>query len=236
MKTCTKCHVLKEASLFSRNPRARDGLCTWCKACSSSYAKKWRAANDLHLQEKARSYYAANKQEVRAKQKAYFATENGKKAKQAVDRAHYERNKPAIFERTKSIRIKFPERHAAYVKAWRQRNIHAVNAKSSWRRAAMKRATPLWADPIAIKAIFLKAEITSKETGVPHDVDHIVPLVSPRVQSLHLGNTIPKRSFVGPLIPIVQGLHCEANLAIITEKENRLKSNLRWPGMPDIKV
>jgi hypothetical protein len=40
-------------------------------------------------------------------------------------------------------------------------------------------------------------------------VDHIVPLVHPRVC----------------------GLHCEHNLAVITETENLAKSNHYWPDM-----
>jgi hypothetical protein len=48
------------------------------------------------------------------------------------------------------------------------------------------------------------------ETGIAHEVDHIVPLLS----------------------GLVCGLHCEANLQVITAFENQSKNNRFWPDMP----
>jgi 5-methylcytosine-specific restriction endonuclease McrA len=30
---------------FSKNPRAKDGLCTWCKPCAAANTKRWKEAN-----------------------------------------------------------------------------------------------------------------------------------------------------------------------------------------------
>lgn len=51
----------------------------------------------------------------------------------------------------------------------------------------------------------------TQSTGIDYQVDHIVPLRS----------------------PIVSGLHCEANLRVITATENAQKGNMLWPEMPD---
>jgi 5-methylcytosine-specific restriction endonuclease McrA len=54
VKTCSKCKVKRRGAEFSRNPRAKDGLRSWCKFCSKVEYRKWRAANS----EKANAYDA----------------------------------------------------------------------------------------------------------------------------------------------------------------------------------
>lgn len=79
------------------------------------------------------------------------------------------------------------------------------------RAAAVIRATPIWGDADAMLAIYDVARRLSEETGIPHHVDHIVPIQS----------------------PWVCGLHCEANLRPLPALENVKKGAKRWPGMPD---
>jgi 5-methylcytosine-specific restriction endonuclease McrA len=76
-------------------------------------------------------------------------------------------------------------------------------ARSAKRRAAkMQRAVP-WADPAAIAAIYREAAEITRRTGIPHEVDHVIPLLGRRVS----------------------GLHIETNLQILTKRENARKSN-----------
>jgi 5-methylcytosine-specific restriction endonuclease McrA len=63
---------------------------------------------------------------------------------------------------------------------------------------------PPWADRNAIRKIYLQARQLTIETGIKHEVDHIIP-------SNH---------------ELVCGLHVETNLQILTESENIKKSNL----------
>lgn len=85
--------------------------------------------------------------------------------------------------------------------------------KDKWRkyngpRAAKHRAdkiqrTPPWADLDKIKTVYIEATRISKETGIVHHVDHIVPLMGRKVS----------------------GLHVFENLQIIPARDNLSKSN-----------
>jgi hypothetical protein len=71
------------------------------------------------------------------------------------------------------------------------------------RKASIKQRTPPWADLQKIREIYVLAQIVSELTGVPHHVDHIIPL--------HGRN--------------VSGLHVHYNLQVMRDKENLRKSN-----------
>ena len=73
-------------------------------------------------------------------------------------------------------------------------------------RAALLQATPPWLTPAqkqAIRAVYEEADRLTRETGVPHEVDHIVPLRG----------------------KVVCGLHVPWNLQVLTARRNRSKSS-----------
>lgn len=76
-------------------------------------------------------------------------------------------------------------------------------AASNRRRAAELNAIVPWADDSEISAIYKFAKLASIVSGIPHEVDHIIPLQGKEVC----------------------GLHVETNLQILPYWENRSKSN-----------
>lgn len=117
-----------------------------------------------------------------------------------------------------------PGARRAIEKSWRERNPDRVAAHNSkagkkWatnnkaRRLASVRArqlakrlrTPAWADKDAILRFYEEAARLTRETGIPHEVDHIVPLQG----------------------DLVSGLHVPENLQVIPRSLNRSKQN-RW--------
>ena len=74
---------------------------------------------------------------------------------------------------------------------------------TSRRRSRKLHATPRWANSRKIFEIYLEAAKISRETGVPHSVDHIIPLVH----------------------GAVCGLHVQDNLRVISATENARKNN-----------
>lgn len=65
MKKCTKCGVMKPKSEFSKNKRAKDGLCYTCKSCQQAYEREHR----LKYPEKRMKYIKDNGEKLRAYQK-----------------------------------------------------------------------------------------------------------------------------------------------------------------------
>ena len=88
-------------------------------------------------------------------------------------------------------------------KQWKQDNPDRVLASINKRRASKTQATPSWYNHEEVVLIYDECRKITEETGIAHEVDHIIPLVS----------------------DYVCGLHCTDNLQIITKEENLKKSN-----------
>lgn len=91
-------------------------------------------------------------------------------------------------------------------KAWSVRNTEKVSASNAKRRASKSKATPKWLTREQLKqmeALYLRAQIWTDVTGVPYQVDHIIPLHG----------------------TLVCGLHVPWNLRVITAEDNVRKSN-----------
>ena len=101
---------------------------------------------------------------------------------------------------------KDPERARAQVSKWWKAHPEWTRAAVAKRHARQLKATPKWLTTqhwVSIQKVYDKAVRLTQETGVPHDVDHIVPL---------RGAT-------------VSGLHVPWNLRAIPARANRSKSN-----------
>lgn len=112
-------------------------------------------------------------------------------------------NKEKINEYYRNKRQEKPEQYAKYGKKYRKSNPHKAIEHTERRNKYIKEAKPAWADDQAIKAIYLERDHLIEKTGIVHQVDHIIPLMS----------------------DLVCGLHCEDNLQILTDFENNQKSN-----------
>lgn len=196
-KACSKCLERKPVTEFNKRSKSPDGLQYKCRVCMLAEKRAWNAANKEHI----RQYSAERSPIYRAK------------------------NKESIAEKKREYHKKNAERIRAKVLKWQKDNKERVNAKNSeWakanplqgyvkaaRRVAARRSALVgWADSDAISVIYGMARDLTRETGIPHEVDHIVPLQS----------------------DLVCGLHCEANLQILTRSENASKGNKHWPDMP----
>lgn len=159
--------------------------------------------------------WRAENKEATKKHSATYLSKPGKRARL------YESNKKWQAENTDKCREysrrsnkkveKTPDRMKTRRKtksAWSTRNPDKRAAATARRRATQKMATPPWADLQAIQVFYSEAQRISRETGIPHQVDHVVPLSN----------------------KAVCGLHVPWNLQVLTKKANKDKGNSFTPG------
>jgi hypothetical protein len=117
--------------------------------------------------------------------------------------AWYKDNKDKALAYTTLWAKNNPIKRKQIQKKWRENNKDKVNALDASRRRKFSKLTKLY--KLQSQNIYIECHKITKETGVPHEVDHVVPL-----------NGLT-----------VSGLHVPWNLRIITRTENRKKSN-KW--------
>lgn len=216
MKSCRTCEVEKPLAMFSKKPDTKDGLQPVCKACAAAYRKAWAEKNSDHLKSYQAAYQVEHKEQLSEQKKLRYQARQAENVANA--RQYRKENRAATLLWAKEYRERNPEATKAVVKRWRatkgrewsktRRHIDAELAAR--RRAAHRKAIPAWADRVAMRAIYAVARQVSRETGIKHHVDHVVPLISKRVC----------------------GLHAHTNLAVLPATDNLVKSNRHWPDQP----
>lgn len=188
MKSCASCRVDKPEIEFGSDRSRPSGLSPYCKPCAR---EKQRVANAKFRAENPG--YNARLIAERRRDPQYKAKER------ARARLSYEENAEKRREYSREYNRKFPEVGRAY-RAAKPEVARAIKAK---RRAAYLNAMPPWADKGAIQSIYAEAQRKTRETGVQHHVDHVVPLRG----------------------KLVSGLHVHWNLQVLTATANRSKYN-----------
>lgn len=114
------------------------------------------------------------------------------------------RNKESELERIRDWYFFNKDKKKAKNKEWQTLNKGKVNAITAKRRAAKLKATPNWLtaqNNKEIRSLYEEARKLTDKTGIPHQVDHLIPLQGRDVC----------------------GLHVPWNLQILTKYENLVK-------------
>lgn len=170
-KCCKTCGVTKAISCFSSN--GKSGHHPHCKTCRAAAAKRARDENPDAARAAERRRYADNRDGKVKSIKRYY--EANREAILARNAARYERKAEVLKAASKEYRRTNPEK----VRAW-----------NGARRAIERKACPPWADKAAIAAIYAEAVRLERETGIPHHVDHIVPLRGKTICGLHVAENL----------------------------------------------
>lgn len=198
MKVCATCGVEKGLDQFTSSKTTVDGFTTKCRSCVSDYNKAYREKNKESRSDYTKQYYADNREKLK-KQSREWNKSNPERRKNTAS-VYYEsiKQQGKIKEYYGNIDC---ERVRVRAKLWREMNRGKVNAQIAKRRADTKQATPKWAEFGEMANVYIEARRLTEETGIPHQVDHQVPINGKDVC----------------------GLHCLANLQILTAEENNRK-------------
>lgn len=218
---CSMCRIEKPLTLFTKDSSQKNGRRSSCKSCKSAKdANRYKAIAD-RVKEKRKQRYLENSEVIKAKQRARYAEDPRKYAskKKAWDQANKEKlnaktrqyralNLEYVRAREAVRRAENKNRRNQLLREWRARNLPAKAAEAARRRASILQRTPKWLtqeDFSAMRLIYELAKGMTQATGVPHHVDHILPLRG----------------------DFVSGLHVPSNLQILTAFENVQKNN-KW--------
>ena len=198
MKNCAKCNELKDCSEFHKQTSTKDGLASYCKSCKSAYGKKHYRKNKPAIDKRHAEWHQSHKKEISEQGKKYYRA--NKVAINERIRKYQKDNEEAVANRLAKYYICNKESIAERMAAYQKENPEVVNAISAKWRARKFSQMPKDADLKKIATFYDEAQRQTKETGVQHHVDHIIPLSR-------------------------GGLHHQDNLQVLTAEENLRKSN-----------
>lgn len=228
MKTCIKCGVEKPLEDFYKRSSSPDVHRRECKSCVIAQTNEYRKNN----KERSNQYSKAYRERHPDRWKE-ISKNNTKKqyAKNPERWKSYARDwRQANMNRVKETNAAWKEKNPNWWSEYREKNADSLRKKNSFyaknnrakcaQRSSRYNARKLRAQSVWL-SIFQLAEIEAMydvaaackvQTGIPHDVDHIVPLQ---------GKT-------------VCGLHVPWNLQVIPAIHNKIKSNRHpdeWEAM-----
>jgi len=220
---CVSCDTFKTLESFSKCKRRASGVQSYCKSCAAEKYKSYALANKIAIKERMEAYRVKNADQI-SEQRAEYSRIN-RRLVALRSKYWYWSNRDYVLslrrnidhDQQKSIlisklkyRAKNKKKISEFDRNYRKNNRFVIRRINAKRRSAKIRAVPGWADHQAIDKIYRRAYLASRISGKDYQVDHIVPLNS----------------------KLVCGLHCEANLQIISKLENIKKGNRFWPEMP----
>jgi hypothetical protein len=163
--------------------------------------RKYRELFPDKVKETLCKHREANKEKVLLVTKSWRASNKDhlKEYNKQYKQKYYPKNSGWLCKQKMEYYYSNPEK----IKEYRKRNSGKICAINKERAELKRNRIPKCANMEKIKSIYIEAQKMTNETGIPHDVDHIVPLQG----------------------KYVSGLHVEWNLQIIPSHENNKKYN-----------
>lgn len=197
-KPCGKCKKIRPIEDFSEAQLNWSG---WCIDCKRELDSEIYYKNSDYRKEQASNYYYDNIEKAKENNKSY--REKNKEILKLKAKEYVNNNRDSILEKHRIYYQNNRDRILSYVSEYNKIYRGEANARNSKYRSSRLQSCPKWADRKKIKEIYKEAKRITKETGIIHVVDHIIPLRG----------------------RLVSGLHVHENLQIIPFVDNCIKSN-----------
>lgn len=180
MKHCPKCDRDLDLELFGLNRRTKSGINSWCKECCRRNTARYRSTEEgaQKHREREKSRYLVNPDAIKKRAKEWHHA-NREKAKLTAKKNYLIRKLSPDFKEKENFRQR----------KWYQRNPAKGIARTRNRQSIQMRAMPSWLSFIEraqIQEFYDICIAVTKQTGIKHHVDHIIPLKGKRVNGLHV--------------------------------------------------
>lgn len=168
-KHCKRCDTTKPVELFSKHPKLKSGLSTYCKACDVKRVQEYKKAMTPERRAQLREYQTQYNKQYWVKNREKLAENN---------RAWRTENREQHLEYMQSYYQQNKEKFAEYMVEYKRANRGKVNNWVITRRKTLQERTfPEQREDI--NAFY-------QHCPKGYHVDHIVPLTHPLVSGLHV--------------------------------------------------
>ncbi|MBR8124734.1 HNH endonuclease [Burkholderia multivorans] len=175
MKTCKRCGIEKDESLFRREKRNKDGLDGTCRACTNARSVAWNEQN----REKRKAHYEKNRTRLLEEKSAYYIKNSESIKRKRV--AHRLENAERLREYQRHYSSENSEQIVERVRLWRSMNPGRKLVHNQNRRARKKRNGGELSADIVNRLMSLQrgkcacCHCQLNESG--RHLDHIMPLI-----------------------------------------------------------
>jgi hypothetical protein len=206
-KSCSKCGETKPLGAFGKDKGVKSGYTSACKTCRGEAFRAWKSDNHEAYAASVAKHVSANKQKLNERSRLCMRALRARMA--AGEHAEMQRlwrlanpGRSSMYQARRRERLGHDEVRII-ARRYRTKHPEKFAAWDAEKRAKRLKRYVAWADQEAIRQKYAEAQRLTAETGVPHHVDHVIPLQG----------------------KLVSGLHVEANLQPLTAVDNLKKGN-----------